>query len=256
MSRRCLFLSALVVLLSAAPTMADSSYSNFLELRIYPVYEDKRDRFLAYFEENSLGAQEVLGMRIWGQFRDLDTPGHFVWLRGYRSMEKRGKGLTTFYNSPVWSESAGAVGTMLAGPARHVHFLEPAADGSGFANFKRPLIVSEVAEDKNSGVVVAMVFLVQEIDGVPAMLESVQRSIVPGLEAAGGVTLGLFTSSDESNNFPMLPFIQDETVVVWFGSFESRDAYESARPAMIDPAPLETFLLAPGPRSRLYHRAP
>ena len=76
-----------------AMSLADSSYSNFLELRIYPVHEDKRDRFLEFFEEHFLESQGVLGMRIWGQFRDLETPGNFVWLRGYRKMEERAAGL-------------------------------------------------------------------------------------------------------------------------------------------------------------------
>ncbi len=41
-------------------------------------------------------------MRVIGQFRDLDRPDWFVWLRGVADMESRRQALTDFYDGPVW----------------------------------------------------------------------------------------------------------------------------------------------------------
>ena len=107
----------LLLAVSATSVSQAQSFSNFLELRIYTTKPEARDRFLDFFEEHYLESQEVLGMRIWGQFRDLETPTHFVWLRGYRSMEERKEGLMAFYTSPMWQETGVEVGQMLAAQA-------------------------------------------------------------------------------------------------------------------------------------------
>ena len=41
-------------------------------------------------------------MRIIGQFRDLDNPDRFVWLRGFPDMATRAQVLQAFYGGPVW----------------------------------------------------------------------------------------------------------------------------------------------------------
>jgi hypothetical protein len=242
---------ALFATLAGAAQATD--YSNFVELRIYPVQEGRQERFLEFFEEHYLESQEVLGMRIWGQFRDLDNSGHFVWLRGYDNMEQRLSGLQKFYTSPLWFETGGEAVSMLAGRARHVHFLEPVSPEDGFAaNAMRPLLASEDPAADARGVLVATVF--QAEGDVEPLVESVRSTIAPALEAAGGWHVGLFRSSAEPNNFPMLPFIEDEIVVVLFTSFASRERYESVAFPEEMPQPLETFVLEPGRRSRLRHR--
>ena len=86
-------------------------------------------------------------------------------------------------------------------------------------------------------------------------MAQLRQTSIPALVTRGAASLGLFRSSDEPNNFPTLPFVEDEHVVVWFSSFESVPAYESAlRAAPLDPEPIETYLLEPGRRSRVYHR--
>jgi hypothetical protein len=243
---------ALCSLLTRAAESGD--FSNYVELRIYPVQEDRQERFLEFFEEHYLESQEVVGMRIWGEFRDLDDAGHFVWLRGYDNMDERVAGLQNFYTSSVWAETGSEAVSMLAGRARHVHFLEPASSEDGFAaHAARPLLASEDAFADQRGVLVAAVFLVEE--GVEPLVDVVRSAVIPAFEAAGGSRLGLFRSSTETNNFPILSFIEDETVVVLFASFESRERFASVELSGKAPAPLETFVLEPGRRSRLRHRS-
>jgi hypothetical protein len=244
---------ALFAMMAGAAQATD--LSNYVELRIYPVQEGRQERFLEFFEEHYLESQEVLGMRIWGQFLDLENAGHFVWLRGYDNMDERLSGLQKFYTSPLWFETGGEAVSMLAGRARHVHFLEPVTPEDAFAaNTMRPLLASEDPLAEARGVLVAAVFLA-EGEAEP-LAEIVRSAIVPAFAAAGGARLGLFQSSLESNNFPMLPFIEDETVVVLFASFDSRERFASVVLPAEGPEAFETFVLEPGRRSRLRHISP
>ena len=255
-TRRIKFLPSLVGLLLAliASAAGAQGYSNYLELRIYPVDETKQDRFLEFFEEHYLESQEVVGMRIWGQFKDLEASDRFVWLRGYRTMNERLAGLKQFYTSPVWMETGRVAVSMLTGRAQHVHFLEPASEADAFgSDWYRPLLVSELAVDADPGILVALVFQIEgELDGV---LRAVRSSVVPTVHASGGRSIGLFRSSDQANNFPILPFIENEEVVVLFTTFASKEASQSAIASLDSSLPyLETFVLEPGERSRIRHR--
>jgi hypothetical protein len=237
--------------LFAMPT--DLGYSSFIELRRYSIQEPSRDRFLEFFEEHYLESQEVFGMRIWGQFRDLEAPGQFVWLRGYQDMEQRRAGLEQFYTSPVWAETGPEAASMLNVGAGRVHFLEPVSTTDGFAaDAKRPLLLSEVPAGISSGILVAEVFPVT--GDVAAVVETVRSSVVPHYESSGGTILGLFHSSDQPNNFPLMPFIEDQTVVVLFTTFEGREQYSAVTESWQSPLPRETLVLEPGKRSRLPSR--
>ncbi|MEV6374853.1 NIPSNAP family protein [Micromonospora musae] len=53
-------------------------------------------------------SQEESGMAVLGQFRDLDRPDQFVWLRGFPDMPSRRTSLAAFYSGPVWARHAAA----------------------------------------------------------------------------------------------------------------------------------------------------
>ena len=57
-----------------------------IELRQYTLRRGTRDAFVALFEAELAEPQEEAGMRVLGQFRDLDRPDMFVWLRGFPDM--------------------------------------------------------------------------------------------------------------------------------------------------------------------------
>jgi hypothetical protein len=71
------------------------------ELRRYSLHPAQREVLVELFEERFIESQEELGMSLLGQFRDLDDPDGFVWLRGLADMARRGHGLTAFYGGPV-----------------------------------------------------------------------------------------------------------------------------------------------------------
>ena len=45
-------------------------------------------------------------MHIVGQFRDLDDPDRFVWIRGFTDMSSRLAALPNFYGGPVGRSAA------------------------------------------------------------------------------------------------------------------------------------------------------
>ena len=134
--------------------------------------------------------------------------------------------------------------------ARHVHLLEPVDPQNALAEAERTK--DPESDPKKRGIVVVEVFLNDRED----TLKKVRSQVVPQLERAGGVSLGLYRSTEEPDNFTMLPFITDEKVVAWIGSFENVEAYDAARQGLSETGPtvMETFVLEPGARSRLFHR--
>jgi hypothetical protein len=240
-----------MMMATVSPWALSAGYSNFLELRIYELQAGQQARFLSYFEEHFLESQEVLGMRIWGQFRDLDNARQFVWLRGYRSMDERADALTRFYTSPVWEEYAPEVGAMLASRARHVHFLEPVSPELALdESLARPVLPFEEASGLDTGIAVIVVFDAAGDAGETAA--RVSLTVEPLVSSASGRLTGLYRSSNQSNNFPALPFIEDEAVVALMAVFPAPirlPEFLSRLPKGL--TPVESFLLAPGPRSRI-----
>ncbi len=81
----------------ASPSV--SSCCPIVELRQYTMHPGRRDVLIDLFDREFIESQEALGIRVIGQFRDLDRPDYFVWLRGFPDMESRLQALTTFYST-------------------------------------------------------------------------------------------------------------------------------------------------------------
>ena len=75
-----------------------------VELRQYTLHPGQRDRLIALFERVFIETQEAVGITVIGQFRDLEGPNRFVWLRGFPDMDKRLAALQAFYGGQVWQE--------------------------------------------------------------------------------------------------------------------------------------------------------
>jgi len=110
-----------------------------VELRQYTMHPGKRDVLIDLFDREFIESQEALGIKIIGQFRDLDRPDRFVWLRGFRDMSSRARALTDFYGGPVWKARREAANATMI-DSDNVLLLRPALSTSGFSleNMKRP----------------------------------------------------------------------------------------------------------------------
>src|SRR6478609_2910222 len=103
-----------------------------VELRQYTLHSGKRDVLIELFDREFVETQEEVGMKIIGQFRDLDHQDRFVWLRGFRDMNSRGKALSDFYGGPVWKAHREAANATMI-DSENVLLLRPALPTSGFS---------------------------------------------------------------------------------------------------------------------------
>lgn len=194
-----------------------------VELRQYTLHPGQRDVLIDLFDREFVETQEAEGMRVLGQFRDLDEPNRFVWLRGFPDMAGRARSLGAFYGGPVWkAHSKAANATMV--DSDNVLLLRPAPKTSGFAlrGAQRP---APGSTDLPKGLVVATIYHFDEPPG-DALMDFFDREVWPVFEDAGASILGRFVTESSPNTFPALPVREGEHVMVLFSAFRDGAAYE------------------------------
>jgi len=198
----------------------EPSDAEVVELRQYKLVEGRRDAFAALFDDKFVDSQEVLGMRLVGQFGDHDDGDRFTWIRGFRDMAARERGLNGFYFGPVWKANRDAANPMLV-DNDNVLLLRPAAPGLGFA--PAPPRMPGAA---GGAVQVVIEYLWKLPDeGFAGFFASEMK---PALEAAGVGVVGAYVPLAEPNNFPALPVRDDRKLLVWFVRGASHDAIDAA----------------------------
>lgn len=251
---------AATVAAAAAPAEGQTTAStSVVELRQYKIVTGQRDRFIPLFEREFVDSQEALGMRLVGQFRDLDDPNRFVWIREFADMPSREKGLNAFYFGPVWKAHKAEANPMLD-DNDNVLLLRPTSVEGDFAARARP----------GSGTPKSLVFVTIYYlwkDPAEGFATFFQKRLRPELEAAGLPVLASLVPETQPNNFPRLPVRQGEKVFVWVTHAASAEAYRAAvgkferspawrrelRAAMADRLERQTQVLRlePAPRSAL-----
>jgi quinol monooxygenase YgiN len=199
---------------------------SIVELRQYTLHPGKRDVLIDLFDREFVETQEKVGIKVLGQFRDLDNPDRFVWLRGFDDMPSRAQALSRFYGGPVWKayrEAANA--TMI--DSDNVLLLHPAHLGSGF-----PLENSRRLSLNDGGIprglfVANIYYLDSPADDV--FVDFFDLIVKPILMKAGADILVHFVTEDSRNTFPALPVREGEQVFVWFAQFKDQAAYELYR---------------------------
>jgi hypothetical protein len=124
--------------------MSDRTCCPVVELRQYKLVPGQRETLIALFEREFIKTQEATGMTVIGQFRDLNNPNRFVWLRGFGDMASRARQLEEFYGGPIWKEHREAANATMI-DSDNVLLLQRARTNSGFRleNLKRPPSRSE-----------------------------------------------------------------------------------------------------------------
>src|SRR5215471_15800123 len=105
--------------------------SPIVELRQYTLHPGQRDVLIELFERAFIEAQEAVGITVIGQFRDLEDPNRFVWLRGFPDMGKRLAALRAFYGGPAWQKYREVANATLV-DSDNVLLLHPVRPTSGF----------------------------------------------------------------------------------------------------------------------------
>ncbi len=174
-------------------------------------------------------------MTVLGQFRDLDDPDRFVWLRGFASMPARAHALAAFYDGPVWrAHRAAANATMI--DSDNVLLLRPVVDAA--------MPIDAWARNAGGPRAAAVLAIVAARDQDPGF--------APVIAQAGGELVANYETEPGTNTFPRLPVREGESVAVWLARFaDVRTCTQVADALAHGPlAPMQLLLLAPTPRSR------
>jgi quinol monooxygenase YgiN len=235
-----------------------------VELRQYTLQPGQRDVLVELFDREFVETQEAVGMTVVGQFRDLDDPDRFAFVRGFRDMPSRAAALDAFYGGPVWAAHRDAANATMVDWS-DVLLLRPARPSSGFAldGTDRP---SSGTADRPAGIVVATVCHLDPAAGAD-FDGFFERSLRPALVDAGASVLATFVTQPGPNTYPALPIREGVDVFVWFAGFPDQAAYDRHAAAIRAPdsrygpisdelarrteGPPEVVRLAPTPRSRL-----
>ena len=159
-------------------------------------------------------------MSLIGQFRDLDAPGHFVWMRGFDGMEARKAALEAFYGGPVWQAHREAANATLA-DNDDVLLLKPPVAAARFDLPPRQPIGADLGPASLIGLTI------QALDGPlgPDFVDRFEGEVRPALEAAGARVAAWMVVEANPNTFPRLPVREGEQVLVWVGRFAGTTAH-------------------------------
>jgi quinol monooxygenase YgiN len=194
-----------------------------VELRQYTLHPGQRDALIDLFDREFIESQEALGMNVIGQFRDLDNPNRFVWLRSFRDMSSRAQALKDFYGGPVWKAHREAANATMI-DSSNVLLLHPATPTSGFlfGNKERPRVGAN--EARSELIVATIYYLDTPVDGV--FVQFFEKTVKPAVVGSGATVLAYFVTEHSENTFPALPVREGENVFVWFARFKDPAAYE------------------------------
>ena len=145
-------------------------------------------------------------MELIGQFRDLDRPERFVWMRGFPDMQRRREALEAFYGGPVWKTHAAAANATMV-DVDDVLLLRPVAPSTGFEpQRQRPGQGRDVAAANFAMTICSLT--------APAEPDVLMRTLFPALAAMTPPSLATFIEEPSENTFPALPVRTGEHVVV------------------------------------------
>jgi len=175
------------------------------------------------FDREFIEPQEALGMKIIGQFRDVNNRNRFVWLRGFRDMASRAQALQNFYGGPVWKAHREAANATMV-DSDNVLLLRPASSASGFS-----LEDKERSRTGSNEVPKELIVATIYYFGAPlsaGFVEFFEQTLQPVVTDTGASILAYFVTEDSENTFPALPVREGENVFVWLARFNDQTAYE------------------------------
>jgi quinol monooxygenase YgiN len=244
------------------PAMTSNpSESPVVELRRYTLHPGQRETLIDLFDREFVETQEAVGMRVIGQFRDLDDDQRFVWLRGFADMARRRTGLEAFYGGPVWQAHRDAANATMV-DSDDVFLLRPAWPGAGIDNTTSAR-GAPAAATTLPGLLDASVFPLR----APAsddLLALCREVLSPVLRQGGARRIGWYISETRPNDFPRLPVREGEPVLVGLALFNDLAAFDAfarsgawardAQPALTPwlARPAESHRLVPTARSALH----
>ncbi|MGB9107316.1 MAG: NIPSNAP family protein [Telluria sp.] len=194
-----------------------------VELRQYVTYPGLRDTLTQLFEERFIESQEAVGIKVVGQFRDVNDPDHFTWVRGFDGMAARKKALEDFYYGELWRANKQAANATLY-DNDDVLLLRPVSPGAGFDYDpgRRPA----PGVPAPAGFVVAQIYYFDHAV-TPEFTGFFEHDLMPLFERHGAHVLARLVSEKSANTFERLPVREHVNAFVWFAGFPDRAAYDA-----------------------------
>jgi quinol monooxygenase YgiN len=198
-----------------------------VELRQYTLRPGQRDVLIDLFDREFIESQEAVGATVLGQFRDLDDPGRFVWLRGFEDMPRRAEALESFYGGTVWQAHRDEANSTMI-DSDDVLLLRPASARGGFPVPDRARPACGEPASSPPSLVVATIWYGHGPFDAP-FVEFFEQRVHPVLAGAGGEPLAYLRSEHAPNSFPALPVRWGEEVFVWWARFTDENHLEDHR---------------------------
>jgi hypothetical protein len=193
------------------PNTSATDPCQVIELRHYTLRPHQRDVLIDLFEREFIETQEAVGIRVIGQFRDIDRPDRFVWVRGFSTMAARPQALASFYGGTAWQAHRDAANATMI-DSDNVHLLRPAWHGAGLSadpSRRAPIGATHVPH----GVVNAQIVPLKEPASLD-LLNCCRAQFCAALRNAGAQQVAWFVTEASANNFPRLPVREGEHVLV------------------------------------------
>ena len=203
--------------------MNRQTYSPIVELRQYTLHPRRRKELIELFDRQFVETQEAVGIQVIGQFRNIDDPDQFVWLRGFNDMSAREQSLNAFYSGPIWKSHRDAANATMI-DSDNVLLLRLAHPTSGFSLTHEPRLPPGSTSTRD-GFVTAMIYYFNA-PVTSNFISYFENTIHPVLMEADACVLAYFVTEDSPNTFPRLPVREGENVFVWFAGFRDEEAYE------------------------------
>lgn len=189
-----------------------------LELRQDTLRPGQRDVLIDLFDRELVESQEAAGIRLYGQFRDLDDDDRFVWVRGFAGPSARAEALTAFHDGPVWGEHGAAADATVI-DSDDVLLLRPATGETGFdVSGPRP---AYGAAEPGSLVTVTLYHLPPNAGDEFA--ELFVTEVRPLLADTGATPLACLRTEPAANGYPGPPVRAGENVFAWLAAFPGQD---------------------------------
>jgi NIPSNAP len=195
-----------------------------IELRQYTLHPHKRDVLIDVFDREFIETQEAVGMRVMGQFRDLDDPDRFVWLRGFADMPTRKAGLQAFYGGSVWAAHRGVANATMI-DSDNVLLLRPAWQGSAIPAARKQRAANYAVAIPDGMLDVTILYL--KAAATPELLQFCSEQMSNTLSEGGAEFLGWYVTEASENTFARLPVREGEFVLVGFAMFKDLSAFDA-----------------------------
>jgi NIPSNAP len=242
----------------AVDAPSEPGWSPIVELGQYKLHPGRRDTLVELFDSKLVEPQERAGMKVIGQFRDLDDSDTLTWLRGFPSMPQRERSPTEFYDGGDWQLHRDAANPTMIDSA-NVLLLRPARVGSAFTLEDDRLFPND-GGGQHRGFVIATVIQLDLRPDAARTASFFERVIMRTVVEAGGMVLAYFVTEPSRSTFPRLPVREGQDVFVSFVGCPDHETLSRVSRATAAGAPARQRLaqvlrLAPTARSLLHGRS-